>query len=97
MGSASRVKPKKLAGKLSAIREYLDCTGLELAKKLSDDRITVQRTDIPRFEKGIREPSLVILLRYAKLIGISTDVLIDDEYDLPERVDILPKSILKSD
>lgn len=84
MGSASRVKPKKLAGKLLAIRERLDCTGLQLANKLSDDRVTVQRTDIPRFEKGIREPSLVILLRYAKLAGVSTDILIDDERELPE-------------
>lgn len=97
MGSASRVKPKKLAGKLLAIREHLDCTGLQLAKKLSDDQVTVQRTDIPRFEKGIREPSLIILLRYAKLAGISTDILIDDERDLPEGGCILPKGTLKDD
>ena len=83
MGSASRVKPKKLAAKLLAIREHLDCTGLEMAKKLSDNRVTVRRTDIPRFEKGIREPSLIILLRYAKLAGISTDILIDDRRELP--------------
>lgn len=93
MGSASRVKPKKLAGKLLAIREHLGYTGLQLAKKLSDDRITVQRTDIPRFEKGIREPSLIILLRYAKLAGISTDILIDDERELPEGEYIMPKGI----
>lgn len=83
MGSASRVKPKKLAGKLLAIREHLDYTGLQIAEKLSDDDVIVQRTDIPRFEKGIREPSLIILLRYAKLVNISTDILIDDEQELP--------------
>lgn len=87
MGSAGRVKPKKLAGKLSAIREYLNFTGLQIAEKLSDDEITVQRTDIPRFEKGIREPSLIILLRYAKLVNVSTDVLIDDEKDLPHSLE----------
>lgn len=83
MGSASRVKPEKLAGKLFAIREQLGLTGTELSKKLSDDRVAVQRTDIPRFEKGIREPSLIVLLRYAKLIGVSTDILIDDALELP--------------
>lgn len=86
MGSASRAKPKKLPGKLLAIRRFLNCTGQEMALKLSDDEVKVQRTDIPRFEKGIREPSLIILLRYAKLANISTDILIDDEIYLPERV-----------
>ena len=94
MGSASRVKPKKLAGKLLAIREYLDCTGLQLAEKLSDDQIKVQRTAIPRFEKGIREPSLIILLRYAKLVNISTDNLIDDQRELPERISASKKNSL---
>jgi len=82
MGSASRAKPKKLPSKLLAIRQHLGYTGQEMATKLSDDEIKIQRTDIPRFEKGIREPSLIILLRYAKLVRISTDVLIDDELKL---------------
>ncbi len=83
MGSASRAKPQNLAGKLTVIRERLGYTGSEIAKKLSDDEITVQRTDIPRFEKGIREPSLIVLLRYARLVDVSTDVLIDDRQELP--------------
>lgn len=83
MGSAGRIKPRNLAKKLLAIREHFGYTGLQLAEKLSDDEITVQRTDIPRFEKGIREPSLIILLRYAKLVNITTDVLIDDKLELP--------------
>jgi DNA-binding XRE family transcriptional regulator len=82
MGSASRVKPKKLPDKLLAIRQFLGYTGQEMAAKLSDSEIKVQRTDIPRFEKGIREPSLIVLLRYAKLVKISTDDLIDDKTDL---------------
>ncbi len=86
MGSASRVKPKKLAGKLLIIREHFGYTGLQMAEKLGDDEITVQRTDIPRFEKGIREPSLIVLLRYAKLVNVSTDVLIDDKLELPKKL-----------
>lgn len=82
MGSAKRIQPKKLAGKLRVIREHFGYTGLQLAEKLSDDQISVQRTDIPRFEKGIREPSLIVLLRYAKLANVSTDILIDDDIEL---------------
>ena len=37
---------------------------------------------ISRFETGQREPSLLMLLEYARLAGISTDVLIDDKLDL---------------
>jgi len=33
---------------------------------------------------GTREPPLPILLRYARLAGISTDVLIDDDLKLPK-------------
>lgn len=83
MGSASRIKPKMLGVKLLAIRNHLGYTGIQLAEKLSDGVVTVQRTDIPRFEKGIREPSLIILLRYARMIKVSTDILIDDELNLP--------------
>lgn len=42
------------------------------------------RSDISKYERGLREPSLLVLLAYSKSIGISTDILIDDERDLPE-------------
>lgn len=91
MGSSSRIRPKKLAEKLSAIREHFGYTGLQLAERLSDEQFTVQRTDVPRFEKGIREPSLIVLLRYAKLANVSTDVLIDDRLELPEKIPVRKK------
>jgi hypothetical protein len=40
------------------------------------------------FELGEREPSLIVLLRYARAAGVSTDVLIDDELDLPKRLPV---------
>jgi transcriptional regulator with XRE-family HTH domain len=46
-----------------------------------ENEITQSR--ISGYELGTREPSLPTLLRYARLIGISTDVLIDDEMELP--------------
>jgi hypothetical protein len=44
------------------------------------------RNYISAFELGTREPPLPVLLAYARLAGISTDVLIDDELDLPKKL-----------
>jgi transcriptional regulator with XRE-family HTH domain len=41
------------------------------------------RTAISGYELGDKEPPLPTLLKYARLAGISTDFLIDDELDLP--------------
>jgi transcriptional regulator with XRE-family HTH domain len=38
---------------------------------------------ISEYERGKNEPPLKILLFYARAVNISTDVLIDDEMDLP--------------
>jgi transcriptional regulator with XRE-family HTH domain len=50
----------------------------------AEDRMAYHR--ISEFESGKGEPSLPILLQYARCAGISTDVLIDDELDLPEKL-----------
>lgn len=83
MGSASRAKPEKLGEKLLKIRQGFEYSFTQMANKLSDERISIRRTDVQRFEIGTREPSLIILLRYARLVNVSTDLLIDDEQDLP--------------
>jgi len=44
------------------------------------------RSRISAYELGNREPHLWVVLKYARSVGISTDVLIDDEMDLPERI-----------
>jgi transcriptional regulator with XRE-family HTH domain len=84
MGSASRSKPEKLGQKLKAIRNQFDDSFTQMADRLSDNKITVLRTDVSRYEKGLREPSLIILLRYAKLVRITIDVLADDEIEFPK-------------
>jgi transcriptional regulator with XRE-family HTH domain len=50
--------------------------------KLLDLRVTY--TVVSAFERGKQEPDLIILLRYARLAGVSTDVVIDDKLDLPK-------------
>ena len=83
MGKARRWKPKHLASKLRRIRLDLGLSQTEMAYRLGvADRIP--REDISTFERGTREPPLPVLLRYARLIKSSVDVLIDDELDLPD-------------
>jgi transcriptional regulator with XRE-family HTH domain len=38
---------------------------------------------ISRYERDEREPSLFALLAYARIAGVSVDVLIDDKLRLP--------------
>jgi hypothetical protein len=37
-----------------------------------------------RFEFCDHEPSLLVLLRYARFAGVSMEMLVDDKMDLPE-------------
>lgn len=37
-------------------------------------------------ERGEREPPLKLLLAYARMVGVSTDVLIDDDLDIPKKL-----------
>ena len=92
MGRTSREKPARLAGKLFQIREALGLSQNDILSRLGlTDRLN--RDDVSKYERGVREPSLLVLLRYARAAGISTDVLIDDELDLPAK--LLAKSTRK--
>jgi transcriptional regulator with XRE-family HTH domain len=82
MGRTSREKPARLAEKLTQIRNALGLSQNDLLSRLGlTERLN--RDDISKYERGVREPSLPVLLRYARAMSISTDVLIDDELDLP--------------
>jgi transcriptional regulator with XRE-family HTH domain len=85
MGKASRPKPKRLAEKLLQIRLALKLSQSELIKRLNFDRELVQGT-ISTYELGKREPSLPLLLRYARVAGVCVDVIIDDDLDLPKKL-----------
>jgi transcriptional regulator with XRE-family HTH domain len=82
MGHKARRKPRRLAKKLALVRKRLGLSqnGMIKALGLTDE---LRQSHISGFELGTREPSLIVLLRYARLAGVSTDVLIDDRLDLP--------------
>lgn len=83
MGSV-RMRPERLGEKLRLIRNHFDCSLADMANRLSTDELTVRRTVISLYESNDREPPLPVLLRYARLVGITMEVLADDKLDLPE-------------
>ncbi len=80
---ARRPAPKKLAKKLARIRQSLGLSQTEIVKALNYKASALRASQISNFEQGKREPPAMLLLAYARLAGISTDVLIDDKLDLP--------------
>jgi transcriptional regulator with XRE-family HTH domain len=85
MGRKPRVKPERLAEKLRAIRDAFGLSQGELVKRLEAGDL-IDAKHVSKFELGEREPSLIVLLRYARLARVSMDVLADDELDLPARL-----------
>jgi transcriptional regulator with XRE-family HTH domain len=86
MGRSHRPRPTRLGEKLRQIRASLGLTLEQLIEQLNYKDSPIYPTNISGMERGEREPPLLLLLAYARLIGISTDVLIDDEVDLPKNV-----------
>lgn len=84
MGRSHRPRPARLGEKLRQIRASLDLTLEQMIERLDYKDSPLYPTNISGMERGEREPPLLLLLAYARLIGISTDVLIDDTLDLPE-------------
>jgi transcriptional regulator with XRE-family HTH domain len=85
MGIASSLKPARLAEKLIQIREALGLSQNEMISRLGLSGELI-REELSAFERGLRQPPLVVLLKYARCVGISTDVLIDDELNLPDKL-----------
>lgn len=91
MGQSPRRVPARLAEKLLLIRDGLRLSQNELIRRLgADEELTQAR--VSAYERGVREPSLPVLLRYARAANVSVEALIDDELDLPKKVPANPKS-----
>ena len=78
----TRQKPARLAEKLRQIRDSLGLSQSELVRRLGvEDQIDNAR--ISGYETGLREPTLMILLQYARLANVYMEALVDDDLDLP--------------
>jgi transcriptional regulator with XRE-family HTH domain len=85
MGARARPRQKRLPEKLRAIRDAFGISQSEMLRRLgAQDLIEYNR--ISEFETGKGEPPLRILLQYARVANVWTDVLIDDDLDLPSKL-----------
>lgn len=86
MGRSRRPRPARLGEKLRQLRASLDLTLEQMIERLGYKDSPIYPTNISAMERGEREPPLTLLLTYARISGISTDVLIDDDEDLPAQL-----------
>jgi transcriptional regulator with XRE-family HTH domain len=90
MGRAARPKPKRLPEKLLTIRLALGLSQNEILIRLGLEE-TLLRAAVSGYEIGTIEPPLPTILKYARLAGICTDILLDDTLDLPSKLPSKPK------
>ena len=86
MGRSQQSRPKKLAMKLRNIRQGLGLNKKEMTDILKElaPKEKIGNGHVYQYEEGTRLPSYLILLAYARSIGISTDYLIDEKLELLE-------------
>lgn len=85
-------RPKRLGEKLGLIRKQLELSQNEMVRRLGlGGKLT--REEVSAYERGVREPSLPTLLRYADVARVWIDVLVDDDLDLPKET----RGVIKSE
>lgn len=85
MGRATPAKPKRLAEKLLQIRLALGLSQNGMLRRLNSPEKLLQ-TSISGYERGVREPPLLVLLEYARVAGVCMDILVDDDLNLPKKI-----------
>lgn len=84
-------RPKRLGEKLAVIRKRLELSQNEMVRRLGlSGKLT--REEVSAYERGVREPSLPTLSRYAEIARVWMDVLVDDDLDLPNEIPSPTKS-----
>lgn len=90
MGRSHRQRPQRLGAKLHTIRTQLDLTQDQMIERLNCPHIPLYAASISQYERGTREPPLLVLLQYARVAGVPVEALIDDDVDLPEHLPVMP-------
>jgi hypothetical protein len=91
MGRSRRPRPDRLAFKLLQIRLTLGLTQQQMFDQLNYQKSPLLPPHISDFELDKREPALAVLLCYARMAGITLEVLADDRLDLPSHFSIQPQ------
>jgi transcriptional regulator with XRE-family HTH domain len=89
-GKRRRPRPLRLHTKLRQIRQAYGLSQSEMISRLGLNE-ELHPSDLSAFErdpenKWSREPALPHLLRYARVAGVTVEVLIDDELELPNKL-----------
>ena len=84
-------KPARLGEKLRSVRLSFGLSQNGILRRLGlDDELT--QAEWSAYERGVRIPSLPVLLMTADLAGVWMDVLVNDDLDLPQSLPTVPKS-----
>ncbi len=79
-----RINATSIFNTQAEIRQSLELSQNGLIRFLGfEDELT--QAEILAFERGVRIPSLIILLRYARSVSINVEIIIDDKLELPKK------------
>jgi transcriptional regulator with XRE-family HTH domain len=85
MGNIFRTEAVRLGEKLLRIRLNLGLSQNGMLERLGFNE-ELFRSNVSQYELGTRVPPLPVLLEYARAAGVYVDDLIDDEFDLPDKI-----------
>lgn len=85
MGRKARPQPERLAEKLLQVRNALGLSQSGMFKRLEVEAL-ISYKQLSKYELGITEPPLIILLRYAHVAGVHMEDLVDDDLNLPDKL-----------
>lgn len=99
MGRQRRARPRRLAAKLRQIRTSLELTQEQMFERLGDTGSSLWPGHIGEFETDRREPNLLVILAYGRVMSITgrgefLEMLLDDELDIPDRLPADPKKVI---
>lgn len=96
MGRQRRARPRRLAAKLRQIRTSLGLTQEQMYERLGETNSALWPGHIGEFETDRREPNLLVILAYGRVMSITgggefLETLLDDELDIPGKLPSDPK------
>ena len=91
MGGRARQKPERLGEKLLQVRTALGLSQPAMLHRLGAED-TIKYTRISDYELGKGEPSILLILEYARVANVHMEVLVDDSLDLPDKLPSPTKS-----
>jgi len=77
-----RAMPKKLGKKMRQIRENLGMSQRQIVEALNYKDTPLRSSQISQYENGQREPTMMLVLTYARLAKVPMEVLVDDKLKL---------------